>query len=68
MVKSVYEVNRGCTYCGGCVHECPVRAIKMSPQGAKIDPDKCTGCGLCAANCASEAITKVVVSDSYRAV
>lgn len=59
MTKYVYEVNRGCTYCGGCICECPQRAIRMTPSGAFIIKEKCVGCGLCAANCASEAITKV---------
>lgn len=64
MKAYVYEVNRGCTYCGGCLHECPVKAIRMTPNGAVISKEKCTACGLCAANCASEAITKVIFEDS----
>lgn len=52
----IYEVRQGCTQCGMCETECPVGAITICKTGAKIDPDKCVGCGSCAANCASEAI------------
>ena len=55
----VYQVLRGCTYCNTCTYECPVNAITLTRQGAKIDPDRCTGCGRCAENCASDAIVRV---------
>jgi len=42
-----------------CETECPVGAIVLLKDGAKIDPDKCIGCGTCADNCASEAIVPV---------
>ena len=56
-----YEVNRGCTYCGGCIMVCPVRAIRMTPNGAVINQGKCIKCGQCVDNCASEAITKQLI-------
>ena len=59
MSKSVYSVCQGCTLCGMCIYECPVGAITMEKHGAKIDPDKCVGCGRCAEGCASEAIIKL---------
>ncbi len=55
-MKKRYEVTRGCTGCTTCIYECPVQAIKMAPGGARIDPQKCIGCGKCYDNCASEAI------------
>ena len=55
----VYEVKQGCTLCGMCETECPVGAIVVGKTGARIDPDKCVGCGSCADNCASEAIVAV---------
>lgn len=54
-----YQVTNGCCYCMECTFACPVGAITMDSNGAKINPDKCIGCGTCANNCASEAITKV---------
>ncbi len=59
MAKEIYEVNQGCTFCATCLYECPTGAIGMGMDGAVIDPDRCTGCGQCVQNCASEAITKV---------
>ncbi len=51
-----FSVSRGCTYCGTCVLECPVGAITLRQDGARIDHQACTGCGACRENCASEAI------------
>ena len=57
-MKVVYQVTRGCTICMNCVHQCPVKAIKLSDKGMRVDEDKCIGCGLCYKQCASEAITR----------
>ncbi len=51
-----YEVAGGCTFCMTCVNECPVEAIRMTPDGAVIDQAACVGCGVCQENCPSEAI------------
>ena len=56
---SKYSVTNGCCFCMECMFVCPVGAISSDKDGAKIDEDKCIGCGMCAANCASEAISKV---------
>jgi len=62
MTKYIYEVSRGCTRCLMCYYECPVKAITIIPdKTAVIDKDKCTGCGKCARNCASEAIVKIKI-------
>ncbi len=53
-----YTVRTGCTLCGMCVCVCPIQAIRLLPDGAHIDPDRCAGCGICYRNCASEAIQK----------
>lgn len=63
MVKFVYEVSNGCTLCGMCIYECPVGAIKMTKAGALINKDLCRGCGLCADNCASEAIVRIMANE-----
>ena len=36
-----------------------VNGIACKNASAHIDPEKCIGCGLCAKNCASEAIVEV---------
>ncbi len=55
----IYRVSRGCTFCNTCIFECPVGAIAMTNQGAEIDETRCTGCGVCYDNCASQAIERV---------
>ena len=51
----VYKIE-GCCFCQECQYVCPVGAISMDSKGAHIDENKCVGCGICAKNCASEAI------------
>lgn len=63
MPKIVYRVTRGCTFCNTCIFECPVQAITMTTEGARIDELRCTGCGLCYENCASEAIERIETED-----
>lgn len=53
-----YVVSNGCCYCSECMFCCPVGAITMDKAGAHIDEEKCIGCGQCAKNCASEAISR----------
>ncbi len=54
-----YEVTRGCTFCATCIYECPVEAIAMGLEGARIDQEACIACGVCRENCASEAIVEI---------
>ncbi len=61
-----YTVDRGCTFCGTCVFECPVGAITLDENGAHINQEKCTGCGKCYDNCASEAISAVILRNSNK--
>ena len=42
-----------CTGCETCVEECPVEAISMDGDVAKVDEE----CGLCVEACPSEAIS-----------
>ena len=51
-----YAVVIGCTGCDSCRWVCPVKAISFDHTGAHVDPKRCTGCGLCVEECASEAI------------
>jgi len=45
-----------CTGCGLCVEVCPVEAISMEDDKAKIDAEKCVDCGQCVEECPNEAI------------
>lgn len=47
-----------CTGCGICSDErCPVQAISISGDTAKVDREKCIGCGLCVSTCPTGAIS-----------
>ena len=41
----------GCIGCRLCLKVCPSSAIEMEGNVARIDPEKCTGCGACASAC-----------------
>lgn len=52
-------VERHCTGCEQCYHDCPWEAISMVPRSdgrdgyvARVDPALCVSCGICAASCA----------------
>ena len=46
-----------CTGCGECVASCPLEAITMQGDKAKIDPDTCGDCGACVDVCVAGAIS-----------
>lgn len=48
----------GCIGCTLCTKQCEYGAITMDNNLARIDPEKCTGCGKCAEKCP----VKVIVS------
>ena len=45
-----------CTGCGNCVEICPVEAIVLENDKAKIDAETCVDCGTCVDECPVEAI------------
>ena len=55
------EVNsKFCNACSRCVKDCPYGAIVMAPRSddhprhdleARLNPDRCVGCGICAGAC-----------------
>ena len=49
--------STGCIGCMKCTKVCEYDAIHVDNALAEIDPEKCTGCGLCADNCPTECIT-----------
>ena len=49
-----------CTGCGVCVEVCPVGAIVLVDDKARVDEELCTGCGACVDVCPEGAIQPVV--------
>jgi len=42
-----YRITEDCLNCGACIDECPEGAIIEGNDRSRIDPEKCTGCGIC---------------------
>ncbi|NIV67624.1 4Fe-4S dicluster domain-containing protein, partial [Candidatus Bathyarchaeota archaeon] len=40
----------------GCVRACPEGALELTPDGLKIDRDKCVVCGTCEDTCPTGAV------------
>ncbi|KQC10325.1 MAG: ferredoxin [Candidatus Cloacimonas sp. SDB] len=47
-----------CIGCGACIDTCPVEALEMVDDKAKVDPDKCVDCGACIDACPVSAISE----------
>lgn len=68
--SGIYSINTGawrvfrpvkddakCNKCGNCFLYCPVFSIYKTNEGFEIDLSYCKGCGICANECRSKAIT-----------
>ena len=45
-----------CTGCGNCIEICPVDAITLENEKAKVNKDECVECGQCEDECSNGAI------------
>ncbi len=50
------ECTAGCIGCGKCVKDCPVGAMTVRGNVARVDYTKCVGCRKCASSCPVGAI------------
>ncbi|MDQ1239982.1 MAG: Ion-translocating oxidoreductase complex subunit, partial [Thermodesulfobacteriota bacterium] len=51
-----YECNFACIGYGDCQAACPFHAIHMVDNMPVIDPEECTGCGVCVNNCPKQVL------------
>ncbi|MEW6572401.1 MAG: hydrogenase iron-sulfur subunit [Bacillota bacterium] len=57
VLKFVSQVEKErCSRCKICETVCPHGAIKVTDDGAEVDPAFCQGCGLCASACPGNAV------------
>ncbi|MDR2799784.1 MAG: [Fe-S]-binding protein [Desulfovibrio sp.] len=61
----VYTRYSGCQDCYKCVRQCPVKAIRVEKQQARITEKRCVACGGCVRVCPAKA--KMVRNDLGRA-
>ena len=56
----------GCLGLGSCVRACPFHVPFINADGySEIDPAKCHGCGVCAAECPAKAIQLMQYEDDH---
>jgi Na+-translocating ferredoxin:NAD+ oxidoreductase RNF subunit RnfB len=56
----------GCIGCRKCERECPEQAITVTDNLARIDYDKCNGCGHCADVCTTKCIRRASFAGIFR--
>ncbi len=61
-INGLKECDWGCIGLGDCEAACPFDAIHMQENGLPaVDFEKCTGCGVCVAQCPQSVLTTVPV-------
>ena len=56
-MKPVIDFDKCNLKCYLCYEYCPDSAVEKTSDGPRIKYDYCKGCGICAQECAKEAIT-----------
>ncbi len=46
-----------CNACGECIQACPLDAISIQENMAKVDPETCGDCGACVDVCPTESLS-----------
>ena len=46
-----------CTGCGTCAEVCPVEAIEVKDDKAKVNEEECVDCGTCVEECPEGALS-----------
>lgn len=61
VLMAVYFIREtdidACIGCGTCTDICPVEAVGLIDDYARVDQNWCIGCGVCAVSCPAEAIS-----------
>ena len=53
-----------CIGCGDCVERCPMGALEVEEEVARVERGRCIGCGLCNSACPSEALSMERIKDA----
>jgi pyruvate formate lyase activating enzyme len=62
----VWWFGQNCIGCFHCVDSCEEGALTATADGIAIDPERCTGCQVCAQGCPSQAMKPLGVSHGVR--
>jgi len=66
--KSRWHASVDAELCAGCAtcrdERCPVAAIELIDETAKVEEERCIGCGLCVSACPQSAMSMVARQDS----